>query len=551
MGVFLCPRPSRQLIGSVCRGEPTVHGVKGNPQGRVPYVDALMNHFSFAKLHALGGDCSGMRGDKREPNDGEARKADEGESGCAAASRGASRAGFLVPPPAENEQAEALPPESGAGLSSARRAPPFAGSLPLDPRNALEVEHVSKRYSMIVQSANRVASMFFWRLASLRHRRALWALRDISFELRRGEILGVLGPNGAGKSTLLRVLAGITSPQVGTVRRLPRVAALLDLAAGFHPSLTGYENIFLSGSILGIPREEMRRRLPELVAFAGLSHESLEMPVRHFSSGMIARLGLAVAVATEPQVILIDEVLAVGDSEFQVRSSQRLLEFARRGCALVLVSHMVDQIEHLCERTLWLDSGRMVAFGPTEEVAPAYRRYVNQRIREHVHRRRVPGGVAPSASVSETIVLASPRLHNEQGVETRVFETGATLQLDVTVRQRSLPVVPPWDLRIEILNEVGEVVDEFTAREKGLDLDNERAHAILRLKLAPLRLYRGRYSILLTPCSTEPRALELGAPLEVPFEVRTNLAGIQPLVYGFLPFEFSYCALGSESSAER
>ncbi|MGC8839840.1 MAG: polysaccharide ABC transporter ATP-binding protein [Candidatus Sumerlaeaceae bacterium] len=412
-------------------------------------------------------------------------------------------------------------------------------TLPRNPANSVEVEHIGKRYTVVAQSAGRMASAFLWRLATRRHRRELWALRDVSFDVQRGEIIGILGPNGAGKSTLLRVIAGISYPDVGQLRRLPRVAALLDLSAGFHPALTGYENIFLTASILGIPRDEMRRRLPSIGAFAGLDHDTLEMPLRHFSSGMIARLGLAVAVNTDPNIILIDEVLAVGDSEFQMRSTQRLLQFADEGRSLLLVTHLVDQVEHLCTRALWLDAGRALAFGPTEEVTPSYRRYLNQRIQQ----RRgldLPQPLATDAQTTEPppapqkVIIERMELFDEHGHPTTTFETGGVLELRASVRAGA--PLDEWDILVIILNEVGDIVDEFTASEKGVDLRGAVAGR-LRLRMAPIWLYRGQYTIVLQAHSRNDLQLQLGPPALVVFHIRMHLDGIQPLVCGTLPYE--------------
>jgi len=363
------------------------------------------------------------------------------------------------------------------------------------------------------------------------------ALDDVSFKICEGEIVGYIGPNGAGKSTLLRIVAGISHPDAGQVRRLPRVAALLDLSAGFHPALTGYENMFLTGSILGIARDEMRRRLPEIIAFAGLTHDALETPLRYYSSGMITRLGLAVAIHTEPDVILIDEVLAVGDAEFQVRSAQRLLQFAEQGRSLVLVTHLIDQVEHLCARTLWLDAGRCVKFGPTRDVTPDYRRELNRRIRER-RTMDLPHGHGPAAAPPgpPAIVIESPELVDESGRPATRFPLGGTIELRAAVR--ALQPVADWDIVVHILNEVGDVIDEFTASEKGIALDAPAANGRLRLCIAPLCLYAGRYAFVLQARQPSDPAHELGPALEVPFEVTMTLDDIAPLVCGTMPFEF-------------
>jgi ABC-2 type transport system ATP-binding protein len=420
---------------------------------------------------------------------------------------------------------------------NAKSSPP--NNLPRDPRNSVEVVDLAKRYTVVASSANRLASAFLWRLATRAYRRDLWALRDVSFDVKRGEIVGIVGSNGAGKSTLLRLIAGISFPDAGEVRRLPRVAALLDLSAGFHPTLTGYENIFLTASILGIPRDEMRARLPAISAYAGIDHETLETPLRHYSSGMIARLGLAVALHTDPDVILIDEVLAVGDSEFQVRSAQSLLQFAKEGRSLILVTHMVDQVEHLCSRALWLDAGRAVAFGPTEEVTPQYRRYLNRRIQERAGLEPPQGAPADSPATQgawpTTIVIEHTRLLDASGTPATAFEIGGTLELEAMIRPAE--PVEDWDVLFVLLNEVGDTVDEFTASEKIANLSALALPGRLRLRISPLRLYHGHYTFVLQARRRSDPAIALGPPAEISFTVTTQLDSIQPLVCGTVPYE--------------
>jgi ABC-type polysaccharide/polyol phosphate transport system ATPase subunit len=409
-------------------------------------------------------------------------------------------------------------------------------NLPLHPENAVEVENVSKRYSVITRPTGRLAALFFWRLAARRYRRDLWALRDISLTVKRGEILGVVGPNGAGKSTLLRIIAGISQPDAGTIRRLPRVAALLDLSVGFHPSLSGYENIFLTGSILGIPREEMRRRLGDIVEFSGLSHESLEMPLRHFSSGMIARLGLAVAVNTDPDVVLIDEVLAVGDTEFQIRSGKRLLEFAEQGRALILVSHMIDQIEQICARTIWIDNGKVVQFGPTDEVTYEYRRSLNRKIQLRKSATRPSHVVSHLDEQPHLVEIERIELLDASHSPTRLFVTGQPLELRIFLKaQRPIENV---DVCITLFNEVGDIIDEFTASEKGIPLGTLETPGTLCVRIDQLPLYRGRFSFVVHACTRHNIEAALSAPAEIAFEVTHELDGIiDPLVHGTMPFD--------------
>jgi len=198
-----------------------------------------------------------------------------------------------------------------------------------------------------------------------------WALSDVSFELRRGEVLGVIGRNGAGKSTLLKVLSRITEPTVGKAVLSGRVGSLLEVGTGFHPELTGRENVFLSGAVLGMRRAEIIRRFDEIVAFAGVE-QFLDTPVKRYSSGMQVRLGFAVAAHLEPDILFVDEVLAVGDAAFQARCLGRLEELGASGRTVIFVSHSIPAILRLCDRGVLLDRGSVIAEGQMQSVVRAY-----------------------------------------------------------------------------------------------------------------------------------------------------------------------------------
>lgn len=199
-----------------------------------------------------------------------------------------------------------------------------------------------------------------------------WALRDVSFDVEAGESVAILGPNGAGKSTLLSVIVGVTSPTSGSVWCQGRVGALLELGTGFHPDLTGLENIHLNASLLGLSRADVRRKQDSIVAFSELQ-EFIEEPVRTYSSGMIARLGFSVAVHVDPQILILDEVLAVGDQNFRRKCEEKIHQFAREGKTLLFVSHGLDTVLAMCRRAIWLDHGRVRKDGPAQEVVRSYR----------------------------------------------------------------------------------------------------------------------------------------------------------------------------------
>jgi ABC-2 type transport system ATP-binding protein len=215
----------------------------------------------------------------------------------------------------------------------------------------------------------------YFKAAVLRGRRArydeFWALKGVSFDVGHGETLGIIGSNGSGKSTLLKCLARILTPDRGSVEVRGRVSALLELGAGFHPDLTGIENIFLNGAILGMSQRDIKARFDRIVEFAGLAR-FIDTPVKNYSSGMTIRLGFAIAAHVDPEILLIDEVLSVGDQSFQRRSLEKIEEFRREGRTIIFVSHGLSQVQQLCEKAVWIDRGEVKMIGASAEVITEY-----------------------------------------------------------------------------------------------------------------------------------------------------------------------------------
>lgn len=236
---------------------------------------------------------------------------------------------------------------------------------------AVVLEHISKSYRLSHQPYSSLKGIL---LSLFRYRRRIevhQALQDVDLTIWRGETVGLIGVNGSGKSTLLGVIARVIRPTAGRVQVKGRVAPLLQLGVGFHPDLTGLENVYFNGIILGLTRQQIAERLPSIVRFAELE-EFIDTPVRAYSSGMVLRLGFAVAVHTDPEIILMDEVLAVGDEAFQHKCLRKIQEFQHQGRTILLVSHDMNQVRHVATRVVWLHQGRIMADGPTDDVVAQY-----------------------------------------------------------------------------------------------------------------------------------------------------------------------------------
>ena len=238
----------------------------------------------------------------------------------------------------------------------------------------LKAQRLGKRYRLFASPRERLMALLGMADRSKPH----WALKDVSFELKRGQCLGVIGDNGAGKSTLLKLLAGTLQPSHGQLQRQGRVTAILELGAGFHPDFTGRDNLMFGGSFIGLTQADMLRLSDEIIEFSELG-EAIDRPVKTYSSGMIVRLAFALVTAVQPEVLIIDEALAVGDQSFQKKCVERIEAFRANGCTILFCSHSLYHVRHLCNVALWLDAGQVREFGATEVVLGAYETHVRAR----------------------------------------------------------------------------------------------------------------------------------------------------------------------------
>jgi ABC-2 type transport system ATP-binding protein len=235
--------------------------------------------------------------------------------------------------------------------------------------SAVSVSDVSKMFRLYHERNQSLKSAVMRRRISVHE--DFWALKDVSFEVPRGSTFGLIGSNGSGKSTLLKCLAKIFFPEKGTITANGKVAAMLEVVSGFHPELSGRENVFLNGSILGMSRKEVSSKFDDIVQFSGVE-QFIDQPVKNYSSGMYVRLGFAVAINVDPDILVVDEVLAVGDAEFQKKCQDKFADFRQRGKTVILVSHSMDTVKDMCDSAAWLKDGTLRAVGPADETVNAY-----------------------------------------------------------------------------------------------------------------------------------------------------------------------------------
>lgn len=414
---------------------------------------------------------------------------------------------------------------------------------------AIRVEGIGKRYRIgetrpsfptlrdaIAASARRAGSVLFSPLRSFRERtrpETFWALRDVSFEVQEGEVVGIIGGNGAGKSTLLKILSRITEPTEGRAEIHGRVGSLLEVGTGFHPELTGRENTYLNGAILGMTRREIAQKFDEIVAFAEVER-FIDTPVKHYSSGMYLRLAFAVAAHLEPEILIVDEVLAVGDASFQKKCLGKMGDVARQGRTVLFVSHNMDAIQRLCNRSLMLERGRVVAEGPTAGVVE---RYLSQ-------------GLGAAGPETWTDLSQAPRTGDGEvrfesvwysGMDAKAGRhphPGGPFVVRTTVRARSPRAVPSFAMSIRSLS--GLLLVNADAITLGRPVQLETGLNTVEFSINELHLNPGRYTVDLWASDTFGAAYDyVESALE--FDVaawRERGEGVTPKDDGVVPCRF-------------
>jgi ABC-type polysaccharide/polyol phosphate transport system ATPase subunit len=350
----------------------------------------------------------------------------------------------------------------------------------------ITVEGVSRRFRVHAREARTLKDLFVQRGRSAPV--DIWALRDVSLDVVRGEAVGLIGRNGSGKTTLLRLIAGIIKPTAGRVHAEGRVGSLLELGAGFHPDFTGRENVYLNGAIQGLRRSQIRERFDEIVAFAELEH-AVDRPVRTYSSGMTMRLGFAIAAFLEADILLLDEVFAVGDEAFQRKCFGRIFQFKQGGGTIVFVSHDATAVERLCERSVFLQQGQVAFDGPTREAVARYRR----TLADEVDPAEREGGLREWGSGEATI--SSAAVLGPEGEERLQFLSGEPFALRVDVA--TTDGVPPPRLQLELRDDAGVLVAGEAVDLRALGWSPARDAQAVRFELGSLPLAEGRFHLRL------------------------------------------------------
>jgi ABC-type polysaccharide/polyol phosphate transport system ATPase subunit len=241
----------------------------------------------------------------------------------------------------------------------------------------IKVENVGMEFNLSQEKTDNLKEYVIKLLKRELMYQSFWALKDVSFEVKKGDKLGVLGLNGAGKSTLLKLISGVMKPTHGNIELMGRISPLLELGAGFDPSYTGRENIFLNGAMLGYTKEFIESKFDEIVNFSEIG-EFIDVPLKNYSSGMVARLGFSIATTVEPEILILDEVLAVGDAKFKEKSEKRMKSFLNEDVTVLFVSHSIDQVKSLCNKAIWLEKGKLIMQGSVEEVSEKYEQSIHQ-----------------------------------------------------------------------------------------------------------------------------------------------------------------------------
>lgn len=360
-------------------------------------------------------------------------------------------------------------------------------------KSTVHFEHVSKKYQLGLTRTSLPSVVSSWLKSSMQSGfrqnnkdKTFWALQDVSFELKQGESLALVGSNGAGKTTILKLLANITRPTSGKIQTSGQLSALIELGAGFHPDLTGRENIYLNGTILGLSRKQVADRFDEIVDFSELGH-FIDTPVKRYSSGMTVRLGFAVASCMEPQILLVDEVLAVGDASFQQKCLGRIRSLINNGTSIIFVSHNFYLVQAVCSSALYLEKGQVKLHGDTNEVI--------ERYEQDLHQARAlkfaAAGHEPTAEESGDLEITQVAVVDATGKELEQLSNKQPAQIQI--HYNAYRPMGQVHVSVFIRRSDGLTVCMMRTKLDDYELNLERGQGVISLYLEPLQLTTGTY----------------------------------------------------------
>ncbi|MEM6843553.1 MAG: ABC transporter ATP-binding protein [Bacteroidota bacterium] len=369
---------------------------------------------------------------------------------------------------------------------------------------AISVENISKRYLIGDTSTGSLRETLsgFFSNRGLSKTEEFWALQDISFEVKQGEATGIIGKNGAGKSTLLKILSRITEPTTGRIEIEGRVSSLLEVGTGFHPELTGRENVFLNGTILGMSRDEIKSKFDEIVEFSGVE-KFLDTPVKRYSSGMKVRLAFAVAAHLEPEILIIDEVLAVGDAEFQRKCLGKMEDVAGQGRTVLFVSHSMGAIQKLCSEALLLEAGKIVLYSETEKVID---KYLSMGI--NYDSSDLTKMIRESDEFGKKLIITACSLlnSNEENVKELKYGEGFTIEISALAKEQLANV----SFVVAIETYLGTIVTVTASEELGIFYELEKDEPItLKIGFENLFLNTGNYIVRVSARTNQKQNLDL------------------------------------------
>lgn len=368
---------------------------------------------------------------------------------------------------------------------------------------AVQVAGLGKTYRLYQRPADRLLQ--FLAPSSTKNFQDFTALHDVSFELRRGEVMGIVGVNGAGKSTLLQLVTGTVTPSSGTVQTHGRIAAILELGSGFNPEFSGMENIYLNAATLGLSKSEIEERLDAIIEFAGIGAH-ISQPVKTYSSGMLVRLAFSIATSVDPDILIIDEALSVGDGAFRRRSFDRIMQIKERGTTILFCSHVLYHVETFCDRALWLHGGKVQKLGSVSEVIGPYQEFIDAYEKDVNTTPAAPETPAASETIavsvstnsfptgSARINAVTIRLDDEEGTDLR--GTSLKSRLEVEIDFSSDPDLPTPSAALVLSTENGKILSSCLSVTQGVVFSrSEMGAGVARICIDRIPLNKGRYRV--------------------------------------------------------